>query len=156
MGAGHRHHRRSALSCVQHARQRRRLQLLHAAPGGHLQLLERRLRGLGICGGLVGGILAIVVYARVKKLDILMWLDFIAPNVLLAQAVGRLGNWVNQELYGPPTDRPWAFHINPNFLPGSRQSTADRATVWHGRHAAVQPGIDGLVRQQRFPSYFFL
>ena len=72
-------------------------------------------RGLGIYGGLVGGILAIVIYAMVKKLDILMWLDFIAPNVLLAQAIGRLGNWVNQELYGPATDVAWAFHINPAY-----------------------------------------
>lgn len=71
-------------------------------------------RGLGIYGGLIGGIAAIVGYALIQKLDFLMYLDFIAPNVLLAQAIGRLGNWVNQELYGPPTNLPWAFHINPN------------------------------------------
>ncbi len=70
-------------------------------------------RGLGIYGGLVGGILAIVIYCSYQKLNPLQYFDFIAPNVLLAQAVGRLGNWVNQELYGPPTDVPWAFHINP-------------------------------------------
>ncbi|MBW7884207.1 MAG: prolipoprotein diacylglyceryl transferase [Caldilineaceae bacterium] len=72
-------------------------------------------RGLGIYGGLVGGILAIGVYARLSKLDFIKYLDFIAANVLLAQAIGRLGNWVNQELYGPPANLPWAFHINPNF-----------------------------------------
>ncbi len=71
--------------------------------------------GLGIYGGLAGGGLAIVVYCRVNKLSILRYLDFIAPNVLLAQAVGRMGNFVNQELYGPATDLPWAFHINPHF-----------------------------------------
>ena len=72
-------------------------------------------RGLGIYGGLVGGILAIAGYAWIKKLDLLMYLDFIAPNVLLAQAVGRMGNFVNQELYGPATNVAWAFHINPAF-----------------------------------------
>jgi phosphatidylglycerol:prolipoprotein diacylglycerol transferase len=72
-------------------------------------------RGLGIYGGLVGGVLAIAGYAWWKKLDLLMYLDFIAPNVLLAQAVGRMGNFVNQELYGPATDVAWAFHINPAF-----------------------------------------
>ena len=72
-------------------------------------------RGLGIYGGLVGGILAIIVYCKVNRLDTLKYLDFLAPNVLLAQAIGRMGNWVNQELYGPPTNLPWAFHINPNF-----------------------------------------
>lgn len=72
-------------------------------------------RGLGIYGGLAGGALAIAVYCRVNKLDPLRYLDYIAPNVLLAQAVGRVGNFVNQELYGPPTDLPWAFHINPAY-----------------------------------------
>lgn len=72
-------------------------------------------RGLGIFGGLIGGVLAIAVYAWWKKLDLLMYLDFIAPNVLLAQAVGRMGNFVNQELYGPATDVAWAFHINPAY-----------------------------------------
>jgi phosphatidylglycerol---prolipoprotein diacylglyceryl transferase len=72
-------------------------------------------RGLGIYGGLVGGILAVIVYARLNRLNYLRYLDFIAPNVLIAQAIGRMGNFVNQELYGPPTDRPWAFHINPAY-----------------------------------------
>jgi phosphatidylglycerol:prolipoprotein diacylglycerol transferase len=72
-------------------------------------------RGLGIYGGLVGGILAIVVYSWINKLNVLKYLDFIGPNVLIAQAIGRMGNFVNQELYGPSTDLPWAFHINPRF-----------------------------------------
>lgn len=72
-------------------------------------------RGLGIYGGLAGGIVAIVAYCWYQKLDVLRYFDFIAPNVLLAQAVGRLGNWVNQELYGPSTEAPWAFHINPAY-----------------------------------------
>lgn len=71
------------------------------------------LRGLGIYGGLAGGVLAVLVYCRINKLNFVRFLDYIAPNVLIAQAMGRLGNWVNQELYGPPTDAPWAFHINP-------------------------------------------
>lgn len=72
-------------------------------------------RGLGIYGGLAGGILAIAGYCWIHKLDIVLYLDYIAPNVLVAQAVGRLGNFVNQELYGPPTNAPWAFHINPAY-----------------------------------------
>lgn len=72
-------------------------------------------RGLGIYGGLVGGVLAIAIYCWRNHLNPLRYLDFIAPNVLLAQAVGRFGNFANQELYGPPTDLPWAFHINPAY-----------------------------------------
>ncbi len=72
-------------------------------------------RGLGIYGGLIGGLIAIVGYTWYHRLNFLKYLDFIAPNVLLAQAIGRMGNFVNQELYGPPTDLPWAFHINPKY-----------------------------------------
>jgi phosphatidylglycerol---prolipoprotein diacylglyceryl transferase len=72
-------------------------------------------RGLGIYGGIVGGILAIAGYCYFNRLNILKYIDFIAPNVLIAQAIGRMGNFVNQELYGPPTNLPWAFHINPRF-----------------------------------------
>lgn len=72
-------------------------------------------RGLGIYGGLIGGVIAVVVYSWINKLNVLRYLDYIGINVLVAQAVGRMGNFVNQELYGPPTDRPWAFHINPVY-----------------------------------------
>lgn len=72
-------------------------------------------RGLGIYGGLVGGTLAIAVYCWYNKLNPLRYLDYIAPQVLIAQALGRMGNFVNQELYGPPLSAPWAFHINPAY-----------------------------------------
>lgn len=72
-------------------------------------------RGLGIYGGLIGGVLAVIVYAWISKINVLQYLDYIAVNVPLAQAVGRFGNFVNQELYGPATDLPWAFHINPDY-----------------------------------------
>lgn len=72
-------------------------------------------RGLGIYGGLAGGMLALLAYCMVRHLKPLNYLDYIAPNVLLAQAVGRVGNFINQELYGPPTDLPWAFTIDPLY-----------------------------------------
>lgn len=72
-------------------------------------------RGLGIYGGLVGGILAVLIYCWRNRLQPLRYLDFIAPNVLIAQAIGRIGNFANQELYGPSTTLPWAFHINPRY-----------------------------------------
>ncbi len=84
-------------------------------PGQIFNFWNGGFRGLGIYGGLVGGILAIVGYCWFNKLNALRYLSYFAPNVLLAQASGRLGNWVNQELFGPPTDLPWAFHINPAF-----------------------------------------
>ncbi len=73
------------------------------------------LRGLGIFGAILGGIVAIVAYTAIQRLSLLRWLDIPAPALLLAQAIGRLGNRLNQELYGPLTNLPWAFHINPNY-----------------------------------------
>lgn len=72
-------------------------------------------RGLGIYGAIVGGFLGILIYTGWKKLNLLRWLDIVVPGVLLAQAIGRMGNRINQELYGPPTTLPWGFKINPAY-----------------------------------------
>lgn len=72
-------------------------------------------RGLGIFGAVLGGFIALVLYVRWKKLSLPRWLDIVIPGVLIAQALGRFGNFINQELYGPPTTLPWGFKINTNF-----------------------------------------
>jgi phosphatidylglycerol---prolipoprotein diacylglyceryl transferase len=58
--------------------------------------------GIGIPGAMAGGALAIFLYTRSKRLNTARWLDVFAPALLLGQVIGRLGNFVNQELYGPP------------------------------------------------------
>jgi phosphatidylglycerol:prolipoprotein diacylglycerol transferase len=68
--------------------------------------------GLGIPGGVAGGMIVLFAYTRFNHLNFLRWLDIGAPAMLLAQAIGRLGNFVNQELYGPPTDLPWGIPID--------------------------------------------
>lgn len=68
--------------------------------------------GLGIPGAVIGGAAALWIYARIKKINMLAWMDMIAPGLILAQAVGRWGNFVNQELYGMPTDLPWKIFID--------------------------------------------
>jgi phosphatidylglycerol---prolipoprotein diacylglyceryl transferase len=67
--------------------------------------------GIGIFGALVGGVLAVFIYTRRHGLNFWRWLDIIAPGMLLAQAIGRWGNFFNQELYGPPTTLPWGIKI---------------------------------------------
>ncbi len=75
--------------------------------------------GLGIPGAIVGGALALFLFTRRHHLTFLLWLDAIAPGVALGQAIGRWGNFVNQELYGAPTHLPWAIYIDPSHrLPG--------------------------------------
>lgn len=70
------------------------------------------LGGLGIFGALAGIILGFYIIARLKKINLLELLDLISPPLLLAQAIGRIGNYINQEGYGPPTNLPWGVEIN--------------------------------------------
>lgn len=71
------------------------------------------LQGFGIFGGVLGGILGVWLYTRLAHLPLLRWLDYGALGLILAQAIGRWGNFFNQELYGPPTDLPWGVYIAP-------------------------------------------
>ncbi len=68
--------------------------------------------GLGLIGGIVGGTLGLYLYTRRKKLPFFPWLDLAAIVLPLAQAVGRLGNGVNQDLYGPVTTLPWGMLVS--------------------------------------------
>jgi prolipoprotein diacylglyceryl transferase len=68
--------------------------------------------GLGVWGGIAAGALGVVVGARLKGIRLLPVLDAMAPGVLVAQALGRWGNWFNQELFGKPTDLPWALEVS--------------------------------------------
>ncbi|MBI2830867.1 MAG: prolipoprotein diacylglyceryl transferase [Chloroflexi bacterium] len=75
--------------------------------------------GLGIFGAVIGGAIGLTIYAIVRKLNVRRWLDIVAPGVILAQAIGRWGNFFNQELYGYPTDLPWGIYIAPEHrVPG--------------------------------------
>src|SRR5918996_4706 len=78
--------------------------------------------GVGIPGAVAGGALAIWIFSRVRGLNAARWMDIYAPALLLGQAIGRLGNFVNQELYGPPVTEcgsggfppclPWGVQID--------------------------------------------
>ena len=68
--------------------------------------------GLGIWGGVLFGALAAWIWCRHKHYPMALLADAIAPGLLVAQAVGRLGNWFNQELYGAPTTLPWGLKLN--------------------------------------------
>jgi phosphatidylglycerol:prolipoprotein diacylglycerol transferase len=84
-----------------------------------LQILMTWQGGLGMPGAIIGGVLGLYIFARRNGISFSYLLDVAAPGVPLAQAVGRWGNFVNQELYGPPTDLPWGILIRPeNRLEG--------------------------------------
>lgn len=77
--------------------------------------------GLAIHGGVLGGVLAGYLFTRYKRLQFWKWADIVAPSIILGQAIGRWGNYINQEAYGYITDVPWAMYIagayrHPTFL----------------------------------------
>ena len=81
--------------------------------------------GLGVWGGIAGGVLVGAVVVKRAGVSVLEFMDVVAPGLLLAQAIGRVGNYFNQELFGEPTDLPWALEIDPVNRP---DGFADAAT----------------------------
>ena len=78
-------------------------------------LINLRNGGLGIPGAVIGGAVALFFYTRKFGLSFVKWADIAAPALALGQAIGRWGNFVNQELYGAPTSLPWKIYIEPVY-----------------------------------------
>jgi prolipoprotein diacylglyceryl transferase len=83
--------------------------------------------GLAIWGAVIGGAIAVVVLTRRKHASALAVADCVVPGLYFAQALGRWGNWFNQELFGRPTDLPWALEI----APAERPDGYETATTFH-------------------------
>lgn len=112
--------------------------------------------GLGIPGGMLAGVLVGLWAARRLGLDLPGVVDAVVPGLPLAQAIGRWGNWFNQELFGGPTDLPWALEIDPEHRPAryATESTFHPTflyeslwnlalvalLVWIDRKRVVRPG----------------
>jgi phosphatidylglycerol:prolipoprotein diacylglycerol transferase len=77
-----------------------------------LKIILPPYTGLGVFGGLVTGTLAFALLTRLWRQPFWVWADIVAPGLFAMQAVGRWGNFFNQELYGPPTDLPWGIAID--------------------------------------------
>jgi prolipoprotein diacylglyceryl transferase len=119
--------------------------------------------GLGIWGGIAAGAAAgiWVLHRRIPRDQIPIFLDAVAPALLVAQAIGRIGNYFNQELFGGPTTLPWALEIDPAHRPvGYEQYATFHPTflyemiwnlslaaglVWLGHHRRIRaPGLFAL------------
>ncbi len=96
--------------------------------------------GIAIYGALIGGAVGAWLGCRWTGIRFWTFADALAPGLLLAQAMGRFGNWFNQELFGLPTDVPWGLEIdsaNPAFPPGLPEGTLFHPTflyevLWNG------------------------
>jgi len=111
--------------------------------------------GLGIWGGIAGGAAAGIWRVRRSGASCGAFANAVAPALLVAQAIGRIGNYFNQELFGKPTSLPWALHIDPQFRPaGYTQFSTFQPTflyelifdlalaaalVWLGHHRRIRP-----------------
>ncbi len=78
-----------------------------------LQLINLRSGGLGIYGAVLGGLLGIIIFSKRQKISAIAWADLAVVGLALGQSVGRWGNFINQELYGEPSNLPWAISIDP-------------------------------------------
>ena len=91
---------------------------LYFGPGKHpIEALEIWHGGLGIWGAIAGGALGATIAARRMGIRMLPLMDALAPGLLLAQAIGRWGNYFNQELFGRPTTLPWGLKIDAAHRP---------------------------------------
>ena len=78
-------------------------------------MINLRNGGLGIPGAVIGGAITLFYYSRKHGLNFAEWADIAAPGLALGQAIGRWGNFMNQELYGAPTNLPWKIYIEPIY-----------------------------------------
>lgn len=117
--------------------------------------------GLASWGGLLGGVLAAILLLRRRGVDVARFADAAAPAVLLAYALGRLGNYTGQELFGPPSELPWALEVDPPFRPdgyegyATFQPTFLYELLWESALVVVLLAVERRVRL-RPPGLFLL
>lgn len=81
------------------------------------ELFTLQMQGLTIHGALIAGVLAFALLCRRRGQPFLAWADIVIAAVPIGQAIGRWGNWANQEAFGTPTSLPWAVTIDPQRRP---------------------------------------
>lgn len=73
--------------------------------------------GIAIHGAILGGVIAALIFAKLKRISFWQLADLVAPSLILGQAIGRWGNFFNSEAFGAPTDLPWKLYIPPDRRP---------------------------------------
>ncbi|PIG93039.1 prolipoprotein diacylglyceryl transferase [Gloeocapsopsis sp. IPPAS B-1203] len=73
--------------------------------------------GIAIHGAIIGGLLAALIFARIRRVSFWQLADLVAPSLILGQAIGRWGNFFNSEAFGSPTNLPWRLYIPPQMRP---------------------------------------
>jgi phosphatidylglycerol:prolipoprotein diacylglycerol transferase len=73
--------------------------------------------GIAIHGAIIGGVIAALIFAKLKKISFWQLADLVAPSLILGQAIGRWGNFFNSEAFGGPASLPWKLYIPPERRP---------------------------------------
>jgi prolipoprotein diacylglyceryl transferase len=125
------------------------------SPGDIIKIWEG---GLGIPGGMLLGIVVGVIMIRRQSMPVPMALWAVAPALPVAQAIGRWGNWFNQELFGGPTTLPWGLEVDPvkalaaGYMPDTLfHPTFLYESLWNLALAAVLVVIGRRWQHERFP-----
>ena len=109
------------------------------------------IAGMSYHGGVVGATIAIITYLKVKKLDVLEWGDMLVSGIPLGYTFGRLGNFINGELYGRITTAPWGMIFpNAESFPANQQWVKDYAAS-----VGLPVPASGLVNLPRHPSQLY-
>ncbi len=123
--------------------------------GDPIQILYVWNGGLGIWGAIALGAVGAWIGARRYGHRLTAFGDAVAPGILLAQAIGRWGNWFNQELFGGPTEQPWGLQVDPEFVPdGYAEGTLFHPTflyecLWNLLGVVVLLALDRVLRLRR-------
>jgi len=119
-----------------------------AIVNGRLQMTG--IAGMSYHGGLVGAVIALVIYMRVKKLSILDWGDMLVAGIPLGYTFGRLGNFINAELYGRVTTVPWGM-----VFPGGEVPAGDPGVKEFASALGIPTTGAGFVNLPRHPSQLY-
>jgi len=116
-----------------------------------MEILNLRGGGLAIHGVIIAGILVAIIFSKVRKVSFWKLGDIVAPSLILGQAIGRWGNYANQEAHGGPTDLPWGIMVNgvkvhPTFLYESIWNfLVFILLLWYSRNAQKVDGETSLL-----------
>jgi phosphatidylglycerol:prolipoprotein diacylglycerol transferase len=111
------------------------------------QILNIRGGGLAIHGTLIAAIITGIIYTRVKKVSFWALADIASPGLILGQAIGRWGNFINQEAHGTPTDLPWGImvdgvKVHPTFLYESLWNlTVFAVLLWYRKRKKTEGNV---------------
>ncbi|MTI66568.1 MAG: prolipoprotein diacylglyceryl transferase [Firmicutes bacterium] len=89
--------------------------------GDIMKIINIRGGGLAIHGGIIASVLTAIIFCKIRKISFWQIADITAPSIILGQAIGRWGNYINKEAHGGPTDLPWGImvegqKVHPTFL----------------------------------------